>query len=257
MADKALDSIREAIRLAQGQPQRILPLMQDYLNILSRLKKYRELLNECNELAKNPELARSSWWVYQMRGVALASTEKRSEAISDFDKALEIAGRLKSDDAVAVIIQSISDSIGLDAAIDRCEREAAKGDNHWRVILTYLYFTKKDYRKAEETIELVLAPQSKLSESERDAAYGVAGSIYMLTAEYEKAQAIYNKLLDSNPKDTVALNNLACIYAESLSKPDPKEGLKYSGRAIEVMQERAVPRCQYSGYARMDPGSCR
>ena len=36
------------------------------------------------------------------------------------------------------------------------------------------------------------------------------------------------------------MNNLACIYAECLDKPDTKEALKYSGRAIEVMQERAM-----------------
>jgi tetratricopeptide (TPR) repeat protein len=242
MPEKALDSIRDAIQLSQGQPQRILPLMQDYLNILARLKKYRDLLAECNQLLTNADLAKSSWWVYQMRGIAYAYSDgKRADAINDFDKALEIAGRLKSDDAVAVIIQSIADTIGVDRAIERCEREAAKGDNHWRVILTYLYLTNKEYRKAEDTIELVLNVEpGKLNAAEKEAAYGVAGSVYMLTAHFEKARDVYEKLLEQSPEDTVSLNNLACIWAESLDKPDPVKALTYSSKALEVMNKRGI-----------------
>ena len=240
--EKALDSIRDAIRLSQGQPQRTLPLMQDYLSILARLKKYRELLAECNDLLKNPELAQSAWWVYHMRATAYANMgDKRVEAITDFDKALEITSRLRSDDASVLIIQSIADTIGLEEAISRCEREAAKGDSHWRVILTYLYFSKKDYVHAEATIERVLADSAKLTPAEKETAYGVAGSVYMLTGEYKKASDVYEKLLDTSGEDTVALNNLACIWAEYQEKPDPAKALVFSRKAMEVMQKRGFP----------------
>ncbi len=240
--EKALDAIREAIRLSQGQPQQTLPLMHDYLNILARLNKFRELLAECNDLLKNPELAQSAWWVYHMRAMAYARIgDKKSDAMTDFDKALEISGRLRNDDATAAIIQTIADTIGLEEAIARCEREANNGDTHWRVILSYLYLSKKDYPNAQATIERVLSDTTKLKVPEKETAYGVAGSVYMLTGEYAKAEVAYSKLLEINGEDTVALNNLACIWAEYLDKPDPAKALVFSRKAMEVMQKVGFP----------------
>lgn len=240
--EKALDAIREAIRLSQGQPQQTVPLMRDYLNILARLNNYAVLLSECNELLKNPEVAQSAWWVYHMRATAYAKLgNNKPAAMSDFDKALEISGRVRTDDATVLIIQTIADTIGLEEAIARCEREARDGNTHWRVILTYLYFSKKDYVNAEATIEGVLANVAKLTPAEKETAYGVAGSVYMLTGEYIKAESSYSKLLEINPEDTVALNNLACIWAEYLDKPDTTKALVYSHKAMDVMQKRGFP----------------
>jgi tetratricopeptide (TPR) repeat protein len=239
--EKALARIREAIALSQGQSQRTLPLMQDYLSILARLKKYQQLQAECDELLKSPELAKSSWWIYQMRAIALSFTEgKRPDALNDFDKALAIAAEISNSDATAVIIQTIVDTIGLDPAIERCEREANKGDNHWRVILTYLYFSKKDYAKAEATIEAVLAAPQKLKPEEVEPAYSVAGSVYMLTGKYDKADAMYQKILKTRPEDIMALNNLACLWADLLDKPDPAKALTYSNRAMEIIQAHNI-----------------
>jgi len=127
--------------------------MQQYFNVLVQLKKYRELGGECESLLKNPQVAESGWWVYQLRGIANGHIEKKAEALTDFDKALSIASHIGNTDAAVAIVQSIADTIGLPEAIARCEREAAKGDNQWRVILTYLYYSTQDYAKAESTIE--------------------------------------------------------------------------------------------------------
>lgn len=246
--EKALASIREAIALTEGQMQRTLPLMEDYLNILARLKKYQELQAECDNLLKYPAITQSSWWIYHMRAIAQANSDgKRADALNDFDKALEIAGRLRNDDAVVMIIQSIADTIGLEPAISRCEREASKGDNHWRVILTYLYFSKKDYKSAQETIEKVLADDANLTPRERETALGVAGSVYMLSADYKKAEQVYQRLLalsdqdKTRDPDTVSLNNLACIWTDYMDPPDPAKALSYSQRAMDVMQGRGLP----------------
>jgi tetratricopeptide (TPR) repeat protein len=56
-----------------------------------------------------------------------------------------------------------------------------------------------------------------------------------------KAQQIYEKLLELNPKDTVALNNMACLWTEYAIKPDPAKAVTYSTRALEIMQENQVP----------------
>jgi tetratricopeptide (TPR) repeat protein len=239
--EKALVKIREALALSQNQPQRTMPLMQDYLSILARLKRYQQLLAQCDDLLKNPEVAKSAWWIYQMRGIAYAYTEgKRTDALGDFDKALEIAAQVGNNDATAIVIQTVADTIGLEPAIERCEREAAKGDNHWRVILTYLYFSKRDFAKAESTIEAVLAAPQILSDPEKDSAYNVAGSLYMLTGEYAKAEPIYQKLLAMKKDDVIALNNLACLWADLMAKPDPARALTYSDRAMEIMQSHNI-----------------
>ena len=51
----------------------------------------------------------------------------------------------------------------------------------------------------------------------------------------------YSKLLEINGDDTVALNNLACIWAEYLDKPDPAKALVFSRKAMEVMQKVGFP----------------
>src|SRR5207302_8670629 len=140
--------------------------------------------------ANRPDFA-DLYWVYQMRGVGLAGIDgRRADAITDFDKALAITSTTNNQDGMAIVIQTVADSIGIEEAIARCEREAAKGDNHWLVIKAFLYFTKHDYAKAEAAIEKVLADVNNLkTDTERQTAYGVAGSIYMLTGEYQKAEA--------------------------------------------------------------------
>jgi tetratricopeptide (TPR) repeat protein len=235
--DKAESSIKQGIQMVQGQVDRALPLIQDYLGILARQKKFRDLQGECNELLKRPELAKL-YWVYQMRGVGFAGMDgHRAEALTDFDKALAITSTENNQDGMAIVIQTVADSIGIDEAIARCEREAAKGDNHWLVIKAFLYFTKHDYPKAEAAIEQVLAQVDSLkTETERQTAYGVAGSIYMLTGEYVKAQIAYSTLLKMKPEDTVSLNNLACVWSDYMDPPDPAKALTYSAKAIEIVQ---------------------
>jgi tetratricopeptide (TPR) repeat protein len=211
------------------------------MTVLLRLKKYGELQHECDEVLKVPGVGESGWWIYQKRAEALANEQKRVDALNDYDKALEIAGKLRNDDAVAAIIQSISENIGKAEAIKRAETKANAGDNHWRVILTYLYFSESRFEDASRVIEQVMSELDKLTPKEKEAAYGVAGSVYMLSTNYARALDVYEKLLVLNPEDTVALNNLACLWTEYLDKKDPAKAVTYSTRALEVMQKNTVP----------------
>ena len=242
--EKALEAIRQAITLCSGDANRILPMMQDYLNILIKLKKYRETVAEATSLLQNQELSKNGWWVYNLRGNALTYLEgKRSEALVDFDHALEITAKLRNDDATMLVIQTVSDTIGKEEAIRRCKKEAEKNEansNHWRVILTYLYFAKQDYSSAQKEIETVLNDMGKLSDAEKETTYAFAGSVYMLSNDYKRAQIMYEKLLVASESlhktpDTTALNNLAMLWAELLDKPDVKKALGYSEKAVSIM----------------------
>jgi tetratricopeptide (TPR) repeat protein len=235
--EKSLTAIREALRLSAGQPQRIVPLMQDYLMVLIKLKHFPELESEAGELLKSPQIVDSGWWVYQARAIAEARQGQKQEALDDFDKGLEITNRLRNDDGTMMIVQSISDTIGVDQAIARLEKEAAKGDNHWRVIIVDLYLNKQDYPRAQAKVEALLADIDKLKPSEQEATYVVAGLTYMLSGKYEQARSMYEKLLAVQPNDTVALNNLACLYSDDLNPPDAAKALGFSTRAFELMQK--------------------
>jgi tetratricopeptide (TPR) repeat protein len=240
--EKALTSIKEALDLASKvSVQRTLPMMQDYMTVLLRLQKYADLKRECDGVLKVPGVSETGWWVYQKRAEALANAGSRVEALNDYDRALEITGKLRNDDGVAVLIQSINDNIGADEALNRAERKANAGDNHWRVILAYLYLSKSRVEDASRVVEQVMSEVDKLTPGEKAAAYGVAGSLYMLSTQYGKALDVYEKLLALDAEDTVALNNLACLWTEYLEKKDPAKAVSYSSRALEVMQKRTVP----------------
>jgi tetratricopeptide (TPR) repeat protein len=245
--EKALEAIRMALQLSRAQPDHTLPLMQDYLNILASAKQYDTLKSECDGLLAKPDMAMDAWWVYRLRGVALAKLNQNEAALNDFDKALEIVGRIRrgpaDDDMLMVIIQTIGETVGRKPAIERCKQriEKAENGNHWRVLLAYMYFAESDFKNAEATIEQALQNAGTLTRAEQEEAYGVAGSIYMLAGSYEKAADAYTKLLEIKPEDSVSLNNLACVYADYLKTPDPAKALTYSTKALEVAQKVGGP----------------
>jgi tetratricopeptide (TPR) repeat protein len=236
--DKALAAIRKAIQLMQGQPpQRQLSLMQECMDILAKAKRYDELEAECSDILRNPQFAISAWWAYQQRAIARFNLGRKEAAARDFDAALRIAGTSNAKEAPAAILQSIADTLGLDDAIARAEREAAKGDMQARALLPYEYFTKKDYPKALAAADAALADVSKLSDSQKQTVYGVLGSIHMANANFPKARAAYTALLGVDPDDVTTLNNLAVLYADFLQPPDPKKALQYSEHATQVLKQ--------------------
>ena len=167
---------------------------------------------------------------------------RKVEALGDYDKALAISGRLHNDEATMSIVQGVADTIGLDDAIKRLEDQAKGGDNRWRILMIDLYLRRHEYEKAEARADAILADADggKLKSEERSAAYGMAGMAYMTAGHYPKAQATYEKLLQSMPDDTVALNNLACINMDFINPPNPAKALTYSQHALEVMQKQGI-----------------
>lgn len=238
--NKALTAIRQALEFAKGQPQRVIPLMQDYVSILTRLERWQQLIDETTELLKNEQVRDSGWWVYQARATAFAKLGRKSEAMGDFDKALAVTARLRNDDATMQVVQSVSNDIGINQAIQRLEEQAKTGDNRWRVIMVDLYLRRNDYARAEAKADEILADAkaNKLKPEEIEPAYGIAGLAYMTTGHYQKAQEVYSKLLESKPDDTVALNNLACINMDYLTPPNPTRALTYSTKAMEIMKKQ-------------------
>jgi tetratricopeptide (TPR) repeat protein len=233
--EKAIASIQRALKLADGDPQRVLAITQEYLQILASAKKYAELVSECGVLLQNQQVAERMWWVYQMRGVGQAHLGHADEAEKDFDTAVRVAAATHNFAASSLVMQSMADSLGAEAAIGRAKERAAGGDPHWNLMLAYLYFTREDFGSAAAAVEKVLAAGDALPPADRETALSVAGSVYMRNGNIKKAEAAYQQLLTVNADDAVALNNLACIYAEHLDAADPQRALKYAERAYDLM----------------------
>jgi tetratricopeptide (TPR) repeat protein len=63
-----------------------------------------------------------------------------------------------------------------------------------------------------------------------------SGVVAELTGDQKAAMAAYRKVLESNPDEAQALNNLAYLLAEQGNNID--EALKYAQRAVELAPER-------------------
>jgi len=233
-AEKAVATITEAKAMAPENAQ----VMQDYMVILLQAKKYAALRDQCSAMLQDPRRAQQEWWIYQLRAVANRNLDLKDEAMADYDKAMRVATALANDDAVATVIQSISDTIGVDDAIRRVVDKAEKGDNHWKVILAYLYLTKGDLPRAVATIDGVLASLASMGKNEADAAQSLAGSIYMSAAQYEKARKVYADLLERNPGDIIANNNMSLIIGEFGTPPNPDKAMNYAQKAFDAMVQR-------------------
>jgi len=235
-ADKAVAAITQAMQIGQGNVQ----VLQDYLTILLQARKYEPLRATCSALLQDPRRAQQEWWIWQLRAIANRNLDQKDQAMIDYDQAFRVATALGNDDAVATVIQSLSETIGVDDAIRRAVAKAQNGDNHWKMILAYLYFSKGDASKAVAMIDGVLAGTGAMAKAEVDAAQTLGGNIYMSARKYEKARKIYADMLERNPADMVANNNMCLLTGELCAQPDFPTALDYSAKAYKAMTQRGA-----------------
>jgi Tfp pilus assembly protein PilF len=77
----------------------------------------------------------------------------------------------------------------------------------------------------------------KLDDSNPLALHALA-TAYESSEQYDRAIEIYRKLIERNPKDPVALNNLG--YALAVRKGQPAEGLPYAERALLLARNPVI-----------------
>ena len=240
--ERAALKIREALAIDPRNGE----VFRDYLDILEAGKMWAQLQAEIERaFAGDPNLAKTGWWVYVKRAVALSNTGHKSEGMSDFVKAMEIvqADKNASQDVLISIIEKIRATLGNESAIERALMLAQRGGPEaprWKVVVAYLYLQAGENGQALASIEDALKVIGKLDERNALTAYSVAGNIYMATGKYPEAEQVYDKLLEKDPSDLGALNNMACILAEHVAKPDIGKALEYGQRALKVMNQRDV-----------------
>ncbi|HEY7117449.1 MAG TPA: tetratricopeptide repeat protein [Tepidisphaeraceae bacterium] len=251
LKDKAVNEILEAFAQDSKNAQEVKgyqpngELIGDYLDILEKAKMYTRLAEESDRLLQDPAKRNTAWWAYMKRGTARANTDHKAEAMADFQTALSIADKTGVQDVQIAIVDKLREALGTEAAKDRVLQLAMKSTGNeatrWKIVLAYLYLQDNDLKQAESQIDDVLRDAGKLEERNRLTAMSIAGSIYMMSQQYEKGRKLYEELLQKRSDDLGALNNLACIMAEHVNPPNIQKALEYCDRAYDAMNKRRDP----------------
>lgn len=223
-----------AIELARKGAPNSAAITQNYLKILMANGKTQQVIQETGKLLVSHE----SWWLRVMRAEAQAKDGNTKAAMQDYDAALASVEADKNLEVAQSIIGSISDTLGPDRALAVAQKRAAT-DSRWNIDVAYLLYHQHRVPEARQAIGQVLSNLSGLNKSDRIGALRMAGIIYMLghPPEYPKARDAYVKLLSESPNDLPALNNLACLLANNVTPPQPKEAKVYSTQAYNLMKQ--------------------
>jgi len=211
-------------------------LVRDYLGLLIQTQNYSIVNNVTTKLI---EQDKTRWWAYMSRAISKRYQTDRTGAIGDYQLALNEAANKKDDPAVTEIIRSMAKEIGVGEAIMRI-KDRAETEPRYALMIAYLYQQDSPPKteQAVAALEKVLA-MPNLSKGDKETALRYGGSLYLQTKpkpNVQKAYDCYLNLLDLSPNDLTALNNMACLLAETMVPPKPDEALKYSTRAYEIMR---------------------
>lgn len=259
--------------LANGQAEQVLPLMVEVLTKRPGIVKAQLVLVDALRLLRRPDdaiaIVREQIRVgpknpqpYFLLGLIQREQNKLTEARESFEKSLELApdrlqviaqlidlDLLASDFAGAMrraraLVEKSPESADAQymmgkvhavegkwdeaersffAAIERDPNHAAAFD-----VLSQAYVTKKTKRAPLERLEAFVAgkPQS---------VRGVVllATVYTEEKQYTKARDLYEKVVAAQPNATIAMNNLAYLYAEHLDQLDRARELAQKAREAD------------------------
>lgn len=231
---RAIKEMQNAVDMSSGKEE----VVRAYMIMMLELGQYEPLLKESEQLlAQNPD----AWWIRHVRASARAKLGSKEEALSEWELALSLAEKAKDDSGSITIIRGIADGLGLQQVMPRV-LERAKSDTRWVIFAAWLYHSANDSKNAIAMIDQAMGSIGTLSAEEQTRAMAIAGAIYLSSKPpmSDKAVDIYQKLLARDPEDMQALNNIACLYMDSVSPPQPAKALQYSQQAYDLMRRRGV-----------------
>ena len=233
---RAVKAVQEAANIA---PQNV-AVVQTLLEILNKGKQHREVIRVTDNLNKSsPNL----WWSYQARGIAKARMDDKDGALGEFQQAMKVAEDQGNEFAAQTVIANLAQELGTAAALRRVEEKAKTGDNRWRMVAAKLLHMQADYAGALRYTQQVL-DDPKLSSRERTAVMQLAGELYcnQNPPDFARAMDVFKKLVNEQPENVAALNNLAAVMTMPGSPARPEEALQYSEKAYNLMTRGgAVP----------------
>jgi tetratricopeptide (TPR) repeat protein len=135
----------------------------------------------------------------------------------------------------------MTNTVGKDRAIEQVMARTGK-DVRWKLLAAALHSVYKEWDKATAMLDDVQAHFNELDPKQQAQALRIAGPLYQLARppQLDKARASYEKLLDLEPNDLFALNNLATLLIDESLVPQPEEARKFSKKAYDLVK-RAQP----------------
>ncbi|HEV7297852.1 MAG TPA: tetratricopeptide repeat protein [Tepidisphaeraceae bacterium] len=227
--DKAASRMKSALAAAPNNAN----LTSAYINLLIRGRNQKAAIAEADKVLATADV----WWAHQYKAIAKKALNDRAGAVADLTAALRSADAAKSDEAASAVITTWADQIGVIEAMEQLQPRLDQGVR-WKLLAASLYLNQKDYANARTTLESAMAQYDGASNPEQIQLLRFAGAFYLSAqpTEPNKAQEAYDKLLQKTPDDMAALNNIACLLAESVTPPQPERALGYSSRAYEQLR---------------------
>lgn len=227
-ADKALALVNDALKQLPNNPR----LIQTQLQALVAARKPRDVLSITQPLidAKPPAL-----FAFGYRGQAHVALDDKQAAMDDYSAGIAAALAVKDGASVNQLIDNIARDIGIGPAKARIAPLAEKGDHRWQLIMSSLCQRDHDMAGAKQWAERILADESNLPPDILFAARTQAGQLYLLSdpPEPTKAIPIYNKILQTDPHDLNAMNNLANTMLMPNSGAAPADAVKVARQAAD------------------------
>jgi predicted Zn-dependent protease len=225
--------IARAISLAPKE--QAADLERQHLIILNAAKNYGRVVQLTNDwMAKG----RKEWWIYVYRGLAKAGMKDKS-ALSDLDTALASIDPVKDYSTAKEIVNSVLQIGGLPEALKR----TAKWEPNlpqWRILTGELCFDAGDTAAAVQHL-LPLEKEVDKLPPDQQAAFRIAlaRSYHQLKPKPDLANAAeqYKKYLGLQPKDVLALNNLAYLLAEEISPPRLADAKVCSQKLYDITKD--------------------
>lgn len=238
----AIAAIEDAMKLDPRDAN----LVREHQSILLLAGRHAEVLKRTEGVAEG----KAPWWVYLNRGTARHALKDTPGAVAEFNTGLSAAGENSA--AVEQIVKTMVATVGKQEALSQVLARSDK-DPRWKLLAAALYSVNTpeqggapgeppNWDKAVQMLDEVQAHFNDLSPAHKAQALRIAGPLYQTARppQFDKAKKSYEQLLQLQPNDLFALNNLANLLVDDALVPQPQEARQYSQKAYDLVK-RAQP----------------
>lgn len=232
--DEALQAMADAIKLAPRDEN----LRREQQNIMLLAGRNKEVIALTDAAARDPK---APWWIFLNRGHARHGMNDEAGAVAEFNNALSAAGQ--NSPLIEQVVKAMVATVGKDEALKQVLSRAGQ-DLRWKLLAAALYSASRppDWTNAVQMLDEVQAHFDDLSPAQQAQALRIAGPLYQLARppQFDKAKRTYERLLQIQPDDLFALNNLANLLIDDALVPQPQAARQYSQKAYDLVR-RAQP----------------
>jgi tetratricopeptide (TPR) repeat protein len=221
-------AVHKAAFLSSGKS---LPIGLTYINTLINVHRFDEAINVIDDLAQ----LNASVELDILRGKANAALGHKADAGGDFNHAADLT---KDVDTTVRLARECVTALGGDASVQLFQQRMAKNPKDFLggVALAVVYSSTDNPKAAiQQLSSLIGDPQAASAKPLLLRMSAMAN--YQLKA-FDKALGYYQRLLQLQPDDLEALNNIAYLLADDLKRPE--EAMKYAMHARQIIEDQPV-----------------